>query len=65
MTRGKMQPNADIFGKYKFQFIAQSSKSVILSDQRESKDLRTDLTANVIIMRRFFDSVLRTPLRMT
>ena len=38
---------------------------VILSDRRESKDLRTDLTANVIIMRRFFDFVLRTPLRMT
>ena len=49
----------------KFQFIGQSPKSVILSDRRESKDLGTDLTAYVIKMRRFFDSVLRTPLRMT
>ena len=31
----------------------------------ESKDLGTNFTANVVIMRRFFDSVLRTPLRMT
>ena len=38
---------------------------VILSDRRESKDLRTDLTANVIKMRRFFDFALRAPLRMT
>ena len=28
---------------------------VILSDRRESKDLRTDFTANVIQMRRFLD----------
>ena len=41
------------------------SSDVILSDRRESKDLRTDWTANVIKMRRFFDFVLRTPLRMT
>ena len=65
--------NCNIFGFtplgltaiFKFQFIAQSSKSVILSDRRESKDLGTYWTANVIIMRRFFDFVLRTPLRMT
>ena len=30
----------------------------------ESKDLRTDLTANIIQMRRFFDSA-DAPLRMT
>ena len=53
----------------KFQFSGQSPKFVILSEAvqstAKSKDLRTDLPANVIIMRRFFDSVLRTPLRMT
>ena len=35
------------------------SSDVILSDRRESKDLRTDLTANVTKMRGFFDFVLR------
>ena len=33
--------------------------------QRESKDLGTEYTANVNKMRRFFDSALRAPLRMT
>ena len=37
---------------------------VILSDRRESKDLRTDLPVNVIKVRRFFDSA-DAPLRMT
>ena len=30
-------------------------KVVILSKRSASKDLRTDLTANLILMRRFFD----------
>ena len=38
--------------------------AVILSDRRESKDLRTDLTAQVPSVRRFFDSA-DAPLRMT
>ena len=60
----------DIFyEKNEFQFIAQSSKFVILSEAvqstAKSKDLRPDLTANVIKVRRFFDFALRAPLRMT
>ena len=37
---------------------------VILSEHSESKDLGTDLTANVIIMRRFLDFA-NAPLGMT
>ena len=40
------------------------NNGVILSEQSESKDLRTDLTANVKEVRRFFDSAY-APLRMT
>ena len=40
-------------------------KSVILSDRRESKDLRIDFHANVPEVRRSFDSGLRPSLRMT
>ena len=53
----------------KFQFVGQFPKYVILSEAvqstAKSKDLGTYFTANVIIMRRFFDSALRAPLRMT
>ena len=38
---------------------------VILSEQSESKDLRTDYSFAVNKMRRSFDSALRAPLRMT
>ena len=48
--------------RIKITMIAGGNHTII---QSESKDLCTDLTANVIIMRRFFDFVLRTPLRMT
>ena len=34
---------------------APCNKYVILSDQRESKDLRTDFTETINKMRRFFD----------
>ena len=37
----------------------------ILSEQSGSKDLRTDFSANLIVMGRFFDIGLRPPLRMT
>jgi len=37
---------------------------VILSERSESKDLGTDLTANVIVMRRFLDFA-NAPLGMT
>ena len=47
------------------QFVGQASPPVILSERSESKDLGTGFAANVDEMRRFFDSVLRTPLRMT
>ena len=42
-----------------------SPKSVILSDRRESKVLRTDFAANVPEVRRSFDFGLRPALRMT
>ena len=38
---------------------------VILSERSESKDLGTDFTAMVIVVRRSFDYGLRPPLRMT
>ena len=41
-----------------------TTNGVILSEQHESKGLRTDSTANLNEMRRFFDSA-NTPLRMT
>ena len=41
-----------------------NKKNVILSDRRESKDLRTDLTANLSAVRGFFDSA-DASLRMT
>ena len=44
---------------------AQSLPFVILSDRRESKDLRTDLGAELPEVRRSFDFGLRPPLRMT
>ena len=37
-------------------FIAHSNSVVILSERSESKDLRTNFTANVIKMRRSLDS---------
>ena len=40
-------------------------KSVILSERSESKDLRKESLLSSAIVRRSFDSVLRTPLRMT
>ena len=49
----------------KFRFVEQFSGVVILSERSESKDLCTNFTANEVQTRRFFDSVLRTPLRMT
>ena len=49
----------------KFQFDGQSPDVVILSERSESKDLCTNFIANEEQTRRFFDSVLRTPLRMT
>ena len=45
--------------------IRTSNRSVILSDRRESKDLRTNFTANIPEVRRSFDFGLRPSLRMT
>ena len=46
-------------------FIAQSSRSVILSERSESKDLRIEYLQSSFKMCRFFDFALRASLRMT
>ena len=48
--------------RIKINMIAGGNHTIM---QRESKDLGTNLIANVDVMRRFFDSALRAPLRMT
>ena len=44
---------------------ANTKRSVILSDRRESKDLRTNLPPALPVVRRSFDFGLRPALRMT
>ena len=51
--------------KLSFRALSTSAKVVILSERSEPKDPGIPLIAYVNLMRRSFDSVLRTPLRMT
>ena len=46
MTRGKMQPNADIFGKYKFQFIALLRRSRLGSPYGRGKGATAPVQQN-------------------